>query len=230
MINTSVLQSLRAPPSLTSPQHDVLTMPSYESTPIPTFKPGWRGGVDLCVGSSPWVVALPPMRVGKFSCIVGDGRPGFHGDDPKKNVYEIHLHADNDQLLRPLEQVQQMALQYAWDTPDVFVQSTKAAENEFQNFQDRARVQRVHGGIILKQSVWSGGVKKSIPLFENGVQVTGTTDIREGDLVRVGASLYGYEVHAESYGFAFRFGPRGVHIIERAEQCGSSSSEPESSS
>lgn len=216
MINTTTLQTLRQPTSMTSPQHDVLAMPAYESTPIPVFAKGWRGGLDLTTNGSPWTVGLPPMRVGKFSCVSGDGRPGYQTDDPKQNVYELHLYANNEDLLRPISQVQMMALQYAWESPDVFVQSTAAAEGEFDNFRERARLQNVHGGIILKQKVWSGGVKKTIPIFENGVQVTGVASLSEGDIVRVEASLYGYEVHAESYGFGFRFGPRGVHVVERA--------------
>ena len=69
MINTTVLRLLRNPTSMASPQHDVLAMPAYESTPIPTFVKGWRGGIDLLTNGSPWTVGLPPMSVGKFSCV-----------------------------------------------------------------------------------------------------------------------------------------------------------------
>ena len=64
--------------------------------------------------------------------------------------------------------------------------------------------------------------KSTYPYLKT-VEVTGTTDLCEGDIVRVEATFYGYEMNVDTYGFGIRFGPRGVHIMERQQQCGSGS-------
>ena len=221
MLNTTYLRSIRHANPI-SPQGDVLQLTPYEQTPVPTFKPGWRNGVDFMHGTSFWSVCLPPCRVNKFSCVSGDGRPGFDKENPKKNVYELHLTPVNASF-RPLKAVLGMAQEWSFNAPGVFSASSEAVDGDFDLWKERCNLPNLHSGLTIKQGVWAGGAKKYVPIFENGIEVTGTTDLYEGDIVRVEATFYGYEVNVDTYGFGIRFGPRGVHIVERQQQCGSGS-------
>ena len=216
MLNTAYLRSIRHADAI-SPQQDVLALTPFKQTPIPTFKPGYRGGVDFMHGDSFWSVCLPPCRVKKFSCVAGDGRPGFNKDDPKMNVYELHLEP-LEQSLAPLRGVFHMAQEWVFHADKVFPQSTRAADNDMDLWKERCSMPNLHAGCTIKQKVWTGGAKKWVRIFENGVEQTGRTDVNENDIVRVEAVFYGYEMHAETYGFGIRFGPRGIHIIQRAAQ------------
>lgn len=221
MLNTTYLRSIRHANPI-SPQGDVLQLSPYEQTPVPTFKPGWRNGVDFMHGTSFWSVCLPPCRVNKFSCVSGDGRPGYDKENPKKNVYELHLTPVNASF-RPLKAVLGMAQEWCFNAPGVFSASSEAVDGDFDLWKERCNLPHLHSGLTIKQGVWAGGAKKYVPIFENGVEVTGTTDLCEGDIVRVEATFYGYEMNVDTYGFGIRFGPRGVHIMERQQQCGSGS-------
>lgn len=216
MLNTTVLRQIRTVEECATPQHDVLQLAPFEETPIPTFKVGYRGGVDFMNGDSYWTVSLPPCRVGRFTCITGDGKPGFEKDNPSKNVYELHLRVE-DISLRPISGVLALAQEWTYAEPEACPESTAACDT-FEAWKENCRVPNTKHGIVIRQNVWYRGEMKYIPLYENGVEVTGTTELRENDLVRVEARLSGYEVHADSYGFTIRFGPRGVHILERASE------------
>lgn len=223
MLNTNYLRSIRHADPI-SPQGNVLALTPYQNTPVPSFKPGYRGGVDFMHGDSFWSVCLPPCRVRKFSTISGDGRPGYDRENPKMNVYELHLEP-LDVSFAPLRGVFSMAQEWTFHEPNVFKQSTLAADGDMDLWKERCTVPNLHSGITIKQKVWAGGAQKYIRIFEDGVEKTGLTDVYENDIVRVEAAFYGYEMHAESYGYGIRFGPRGVHIIQRAEQCGGGGSE-----
>jgi hypothetical protein len=216
MLNTTYLRSIRHAEAI-SPQYDVLTLTPYEETPIPTFKPGYRGGVDFMHGDSFWSVCLPPCRVKKYSCVSGDGLPGFNKESVHQNVYKLHLEPV-DTSLKPLRGVLKRAQEYCFHAPDIFPQSSAAVNGDVDLWKESCSIPNLSSGLSIKQKVWAGGSKKWIRIFEEGMERTGLTDLYENDIVRVEVVFYGYEMHAQNYGFGFRFGPRGVHIIQRAEQ------------
>ena len=103
MINTSTLQTLRRVADATSPQGDVLAMPPFEATPVPLYVEGWKGGLDCVHAGAPWSIPLFEMTVGRLTAVTGDGKPGFDRENPKRNVYELHLVPDDPAQLTPLK-------------------------------------------------------------------------------------------------------------------------------
>jgi hypothetical protein len=214
MINTSTLQTLRRVADATSPQGDVLAMPPFEATPVPLYVEGWKGGLDCVHAGAPWSIPLFEMTVGRLTAVTGDGKPGFDRENPKRNVYELHLVPDDPAQLTPLKRLVESMLIRAWSMDRVFPEAT-AAREEFAAFERDARTPFVAGGIIIKQNVYVGGQRSYVPIWVDGVERTGAVEIQPGDRVRADLRPSGYQVHADSFGISFRFGPRGIHVVRQ---------------
>ena len=160
MLNTTYLRSIRYTNPI-SPQGDVLYSSHRTSkTPVPTLNPVGVMGVDFMHGTSFWSVCLPPCRVNKFSCVSGDGRPGYDKENPKKNVYELHLTPVNASF-RPLKAVLGMAQEWSFNAPGVFSASSEAVDGDFDLWKERCNLpnstvvspsSRAYGRVVPKNT------------------------------------------------------------------------------